>query len=496
MEYFFFSDKERKKYELFKLVQTNQGINISQIIEQKQMSSTNIRRCFQELNEELALIFPEDNTAITYSASDGYQVIFPHYSTSYALNALKLFYIKRSNEFLIFNRLINKHYVSINQLALDISISTSHLYKYIKDIKAFLKKFNLFLNFSFKQSGNTSIVGSEIDKLYFLNIYYWYIYQAIEEPEIVEDYPVAKMATLSPFQQKRLQYLFSISKHGAFKATDVVLNPDSLAIATILQETHSDTLASMAYQGNDHVALLESLFMRIFIPEFDCDQEKQTIAKNALKLKNNKIVNNSKLYLKQLFDTYQIVPSDEHYHTCLYYTLMVHSFLGTTTCDFFTNFEALSTLSDLTTEELNFEKLERELAEFYKDLLTADNGYDFVVTPHNMMSMIKFSSLLLDLSSTPQVLNIHISFSKNNFATQMLKKNLIDIFGSSNISLIDTPQEADVILSDFYQLGMAQDKFYYFDDPYNHTSWDEAIAFIVAKAYKKKALLDHRRSKT
>lgn len=104
----FFSHKEIKKYELFKLVMTNQGININQIIQQTAMSSTNIRRCFQELNEELTLVFPNEKIAITYSANEGYKVMFPHISTSFALNSLKLFYIKGSNEFIIFNKLINK----------------------------------------------------------------------------------------------------------------------------------------------------------------------------------------------------------------------------------------------------------------------------------------------------------------------------------------------------------------------------------------------------
>lgn len=490
MEYFFLSDKEYKKYKLFKTVMNNTGIEMRHIKDHLTMSSTSIRRCLHELNEELTEVFPKKNISIQFSGT-GYSVISDTMPTSFLLDSMKLFYIKQSNEFIILNMLISKRFASVNQLSLQINISPSHLYKYIKNIRIFLSKFNLGIDFSYNDTTNSSLIGNKMDKLYFLNVYYWDIYKAVEWPPfIMKDQSLCPTTSLSPFQERRVHYIRSISKHLTIKNCSFKPDSDLKNICDVFKSFNHHLIDQTELNlPEDPTELLENFFMRLFIPEFDSDVNKLHISQQISELSNNKIVMLSTIFLKSLFDFFAIIPSESQYTICFYYSLIIHIFLNYVNTDFFTNLDVFPKLRELSTEDLSFVELEKSLLHFYEELSTKNKDYPLKLSKANLIYMGNFCYFLLDYCTETQKIKIYVELSKNTFSTQMIKKNLLAIFGHDNIELTDVQTQATIILTDFFQEGMDQEKICHFDNPYSNDSWSNVLSVITSTLYKKKSFI-------
>ncbi|MGX7246005.1 helix-turn-helix domain-containing protein [Enterococcus quebecensis] len=482
---FFLSDKDKRKYELLKTISEYPSIEMRRIKDHLKISSTSIRRFLREINQELAEVFLKHTISIRLSDT-GYSLTSNKIPNSFLLDSMKLFYIKQSNEFNILNALITKRYASVNQLSLKINISPSHLYKYVKRIRVFLSRFKLDINFSDNNTGNSNLAGTEIDKLYFLNVYFWEIYKAVEWPTFLSDtHQIYNTATLSSFQEKRINYISSVSKHPTIKNRKLTTDSDLKEIFNIFQK-FNDTVTSGVPKTP-----IENFFIRLFIPEFDSDLNKLQIAQLARELKNNKIVSLSTIFLNSLFESYQVFPTESQYNACFYHSLVIHIFLKYVNIDFFSPLENCPRVSELTTEDLSFVELEKSLFQFYEELTTQNKNYSIQVSNANLIYMVNFCYFILDYCTETKKVNIYIEFSKNIFSTQMLKKNLLGIFGHDNIELTDSQLQADIILTDFSQEGMEQEKICHFENPYSHGSWTNALLVITSMLYKKKGFVNN-----
>lgn len=490
MEYFFLNEKERKKYKLLKAIIKNESIEMRDIKVHLDVSSTSIRRCLFEINEELSEVFPKSNISIR-SLRTGYSLVANEIQNSFLLDSMKLYYIKNSNEFIILNSLISKRYASVNQLSLQINLSPSHLYKYIKSIRVFLSQYKLDITFSADAKTNTSLIGTEIHKLYFLSIYYWDIYKIIEFPPFLTDNSsLYRTATLSPFQEKRMQQLLSVTKHPAVKINKNKIDPNLKDICEVFSKFNHNLVNSEEADPSELlISPLENFFIRLFIPEFDSDLSKLRIAQLAAKLDKNEIVILSTTFLDTLFETYPVKPNEFQYNVCLYHSLVIHIFLKYVNVDFFNTLESAPRLSGLSTKELSFVDLEADLLQFYKKLTTNNDHYQLRISEVNFVYMVNFSYFLLDYCTDTKKVYVYVELTQNNYSTQMINKNLIAIFGKDNIELTNSQIEADIILTDFYQEGMEAEKIYYFDNPYCHDSWINVLSFITTMLYKKKCFI-------
>lgn len=489
MEYFFLNEKEKKKYNLFKTILKNEMIEMRDIKVHLDISSTSVRRCLLEINEELSEVFPESNISICFFRT-GYSLVDNKLQNSFLLDSMKLFYIKKSNEFIILNILISKRYTSVNQLSLQINISPSHLYKYIKSIRVFLSQYKLDLTFSADAMTNTSLMGTEIHKLYFLSIYYWDIYKTIKFPPFLPDNSsLYQTDTLSSFQEKRIQQLLSVTKHPAIKINKKKIDPNLKDICEIFSKFNHNLISSEEAAPSEFIiSPLENFFIRLFIPEFDSDLSKLRISQLAAQLDNNEIVILSTTFLDTLFETYSVEPNEFQYNVCLYHSLVIHIFLKYVNVDFFNTLESAPRLSGLSTKELSFFDLEADLLQFYKKLTTNNEHYQLHISEVNFVYMVNFSYFLIDYCTDTKKVYICVELTQNNFSTQMINKNLIAIFGNDNIELTNSQMQADIILTDFYQEGMDIEKIYHFDNPYCNDSWTNVLSFITTILYKKSVL--------
>lgn len=490
MQYFFLNNKEKKKYKLFKLIIENKGIEIRRIKDNLEMSSTSVRRCIHEINSELAEVFPQSNISILFLGM-GYSLSPSNIQNSIILEYLKLFYIKQSNEFIILNALLSKRYVSINQLSFQINISTSHLYKYIKNIRTFLGYFKLDISFSPKVVTNSCLIGTKINKLYFLNIYYWDIYRTVEWPYFITDnFSFYENPFLSPFQKKRIQQIFAVSKHPTVKNYQYESDSDLKDICNIFKRFNFNTVNLEKNSPYDNsMTNLESFFIRLFIPEFDSDLIKAQIAQSASVLSHNEIVSLSTTFLNCLFEEYQVEPSEDQYNICFYYSLVMHIFLKYVNVDFFNTLESFPRLRDLSTKDLSFIRLDADLLHFYEELTNRNKQYQLQVSKANTLYMVNFGYSILDYCTDTKKIYIYVELTQNIFSTQMIKKNLVAIFGSENIELINSQKQADIILIDFFQEEMDSKKVYYFENLYSNDSWTNVLSFITAMLYKKKGFI-------
>ncbi|EKZ0456455.1 helix-turn-helix domain-containing protein, partial [Enterococcus faecalis] len=452
-----------------------------------EMSSTSVRRCIHEINSELDEIFPQSNISILFLGM-GYSLSPSNIQNSIILEYLKLFYIKQSNEFIILNALLSKRYVSINQLSFQINISTSHLYKYIKNIRTFLGYFKLDISFSSKEATNSCLIGTKINKLYFLNIYYWDIDRNIEWPYFtIDNFSFYENPFLSPFQKKRIQQILAVSKHPTVKNNQYESDSDFKDICNIFRQFHFNAVnLEQNFPYNDSMTDLECIFIRLFIPEFDSDLIKVHIAQSASVLSHNEIVSLSTTFLNCLFEEYQVKPSKAKYSVCFYYSLVMHIFLKYVNVDFFNTLESFPRLRDLSNKDLSFIRLEADLLLFYEELTNRNKQYQLQVSKANTLYMVNFCYSILDYCIDTKKIYIYVELTQNIFSTQMVKKNLIAIFGRENIELIDSQKLADIIIIDFFQEEMDSKKVYYFENLYSNDSWTNILSFITAMLYKKK----------
>ncbi len=304
----FFIDKTaEKKLALFKLLFFSDNlVSVKDLLTQLQFSKSALFRYLKELEEDLALTFDSQsfllinhNNAYSYKSES-------QLDKSLIVNRLNLYYVKGSIRFKIITALYKKRYTSVDEIANDLYVSPSYLYRQLKAIYAFFDDFHLKLTFKPDSNQSTNFVGSEIHQRFFFAYFYWSVFKGIEWPfkrlpesmydlyyknEIDKKFPKGNLA---PAKATQIGYLLTITFWRVNSRKEYVqLEEELIEILTAISEVNdiSSSIATTWTQLPEEIDNQERLFFNFFtrveVASVDNDEMKEQISKHLLTINSD-----------------------------------------------------------------------------------------------------------------------------------------------------------------------------------------------------------------
>lgn len=457
----FMKKNEANKFDLFKkILFSENGIRIQEIISQCDDSKSTLYRYVQQINEDLALAFPEETLTINQTKSLLYVSIPKTMSFAYVIDFLRFYYITVSPEYSIFSAAANKNFSSLESLAQSINLSPSYTYKNIKSLNALLKSFRIKTAFG-DPSKKTNIYGAESDIRFLLFFAYWDILKGLtwpfnRSPQHFKNLPIPISTTLSPSQNTRLRYFQNITYWRIlYLQEQVSIDDDFLAYLTILNDVNPTrfTLDLKNTLSTDEITTEEAYFSflaRFFIADIDTKEMKQQTAQLFI-ASNLPLATSCQHLLILLKEKYDLV-IDEGDHLLFFYHLMIAllyvKYIG---IDHESVSEYEKHLSLLDVEKKYFYTIENELNKLIRSFGKNEESLKMDLPHHLVNYMTNVLFYIVDSSKKIQPLTIFCQYSKNFYTVDEIKNNLLTIFGNKVIRFTEAIHEADLVISDCYE---------------------------------------------
>lgn len=88
---------------------------------------------------------------------------------------------------------------------------------------------------------------------------------------------------------------------------------------------------------------------------------------------------------------------------------------------------------------------------------------------------------IIDSTRTIVPLYIFCQYSQNFYTLEKIKKYLLTTFGGQAIQFTADIKQANVVISDSYEGDISNRNFFYFDDPFDSTTWEAVTQFVSAR---------------
>lgn len=343
----FFIDKTaEKKLALFKLLFfADEPISVKDILTQLHFSKSTLFRYLKELEEDLALTFEPQSFLLTNENNEYSFKSENQLDKSLIVNRLNLYYIKNSIRFKIITAFYKKRYTSVDEIANDLYVSPSYLYRQLKDIYPLLDDFHLKITFKLEPHQPINLIGTEIHLRFFAVCFYWSAFKGIEWPfkhlpesmydsyyknEIDKKFPKGNLA---PAKATQIGYLLTITfwrihsrkKYVQLDASLVEIlsavsevNDVSSAIATTWTQLPAATITTEK--------LFFNFFTRITIANIDSDEMKEQISAHLLTL-NSEIILYCVAFLEELQHYFNLKMTPKKKLLNLYYVIFYHLYM-------------------------------------------------------------------------------------------------------------------------------------------------------------------------
>ncbi|MDZ5606379.1 helix-turn-helix domain-containing protein [Bacillus pseudomycoides] len=409
----------------------------------------------------------------------------------FALNFLRLFYLKKSTQYLIIDSLLKKKYTTVDDLATDLYLSSPHIYRQINKLKKLFAEFHIQLDFN--SHTETNLISEEKHLRLFAYDFFWNSYKGIEWPftnvnknlirKEINSYSISEKETS---EELRFQYLFSIIYiRGIIRGKCISLNKemdqiiDSFMSVNNLSQSFENTLlySKIPYQRLDINAEKRFLnfTLRMAIFDLDNDEQKRKIVSNLLTL-DNPIMNYTNLFVTDLIQSFQLnlTPTERVYY--LYYFTLLFMFIY---------------YFDTDTQAFNEKKLQKSFfntknhGKIGNDIINFHTNFSkkhprirkkiikkkFNQTFYNVIYFILYSHL-----SRP--IKVYLQFSRTILGKIFIKKQLTSFFSKDQLILTSDTGQADIIISNSYEPFHKGVNFYYIDDFSDPCKWEDLISFI------------------
>ncbi|MGX7150149.1 helix-turn-helix domain-containing protein [Enterococcus ureasiticus] len=484
---------EANKFDLFKkILFSENGIRIQEIIPQCNDSKSTLYRYVQQINEDLALAFPEETLTIQQTKSLLYVSIPETMSFAYVIDFLRFYYITVSPEYAVFSAAADKNFSSSESLAQSINLSPSYTYKNIKSLNALLKPFKIKTAFG-DPSKKTNIYGAESDIRFLLFFAYWDILKGLvwpfnRSPKHFKNLPIPISTALSPSQHTRLRYFQNITYWRIlYLQEQVSIDEDFLTYLMILNEVNPTvfTLDLKSTLSPDEIMTEQAYFSflaRFFIADIDTKEMKKRTAQLFIE-SNLPLANSGQHLLTLLKEKYNLVIDEDDYLIFFYDLMIAFLYVKYIGIDHDSISEYEKHLSLLDVEKKYFYTMEQELNTLIRSFGKNEDSLK-IDLPDNLVNyMTNVLFCIVDSSKKIQPLTIFCQYSKNFYTVNEIKSNLLTIFGSKVIRYAETIHEADLVISDCYEGPIDNEKFFYFDNAFDRHTWRALFAFVNSKLY-------------
>ncbi|TFJ42677.1 hypothetical protein CKN73_03800 [Carnobacterium divergens] len=491
----FFIDKTaEKKLALFKLLFfADEPISVKEILTQLQFSKSTLFRYLKELEEDLASTFDPQSFLLinennVYAYKSETQI-----DKSLIVNRLNLYYVKGSIRFKIILALYKKRYTSVDEVANDLYVSPSYLYRQLKDIYTFLDDFHLKINFKPDIQQSTNFVGSEIHLRFFFVYFYWSVFKGIEWPfkrlpesmydlyyknEIDKHFPKENLA---PAKATQIGYLLTITFWRVNSRKEYIqLDNDLTEILTAICEINdiSSSIATTWTQLPENIVTQEKLFFnfftRIVVASVDSDEMKADIVKHLLTL-DSSIIYYCVSFLDELQLYFNLKMTPQKKMINLYYVILYHLYMRYIKVEHAKYLNDPFQLKELNSPVKLSKSLEASLNKFYSQFIKKNHSFNQSDSSKQLtFSLSYFIINSIELEPIP----VLVHFSNNISGEYLIKNKINTIFGTSNIRFIDDIDQAFLVISDCYEGAIPNENYFYIEEMHNPIIWKGLFDFI------------------
>ena len=492
---FYMKSIDKQKYDLFIFIYFNKkNVSINDISDFFLISTTSANRYIRQLNEDFQQIF-YNNTVKIVNVNNFYHLKNDSGKTiPYVSDILRLNYFRDTIKFKIFEAFIDRHFQSIIELSEYLHSSPPHLYKAIKDLNSLLEKFKIKISFK-KNNISSNIVGErEINFRIFYCFYYWSIFKGLEWPfkrVLPSQVPKLEETKLFTFSQlQRFNYLVVISKYRMYTRKKYIVLDDECSKDLSPYEknnNYSRALFSDHYKISEKIFYHEKLFfnflVRFYISDCDTNEQKIAIAKEFLEL-STPLTRYSEKLLNDLFSTFNTSVSKDSW-LISYYNLnticLYIKYVGLDYSDWHIVQDSLVEDKQNSNSPL-VESFKEEFISYYKNTLSKLSP-PFKLTDEIIKYIARYLFFIVDSNARVDPIKICVQYGRSFYLNDQIKYNINLVF--QNIEYVDTPNCADLIISDSYQGESNNAEYFYLYNVLNENNWKALIETVKELLYKK-----------
>nr|OTO07833.1 hypothetical protein A5880_002103 [Enterococcus sp. 4G2_DIV0659] len=411
---------------------------------------------------------------------------------AYVIDYLRFYYITVSPEYTIFSAAADRNYSSLESLAQSVNLSPSYTYKTLTSLNKLLKPFNIKTAFG-DESKKTNIYGNELDIRFFLFFSYWSILKGLfwpfnRSPKHFKDLPVPISTMLSPSQQTRIRYFQNITYWRILYLQEKInIDSDFLTYLLILNNGNP-TIFTLNFDNvlsTEELRTEEAYFgflARFFISDIDTAEIKKQTAQLFID-SDLPLVSSCHTLLTKLQEKYTLLMSEDDFHFFFYHLMMALIYIQYIGIDYETLQEYEERLFLLDTDTEDFSRIGKELTEFTRSFLKNDSFFKRNLSDGLLNYLVNLLYYIVDSSTKIEPLTIFCQYSKNLYTVDEIKNGLLTIFGKKIIRFTKIITEADIVISDCYEGDIANDNFFYFDNPFDPNLWKQLSSFVNSRLH-------------
>lgn len=491
MESIFMKKNETLRFELLKqLLYAEAGATTQQMMDSFNISSKTFYRYKKQLVDDLDTVFTHGQVTIKKKKLFYIIELAPSLTFSYVLDSMRLYYIRISQKFSILEALLRRHYISVEALAQDLNLSSSHVYSNLTFLNKLLRPFDLTISFS-PSIYKTNFQGAELNIRALGFVLFWNVYKGVEWPfeKTPSSYQTLPLAVndqrLSPSQQIRLRYFQNVTYWRALYRKESLTLSQEFKDYLVYFESVAPTKLFSSLENVDLEQVNEKdeayffgFISRFLIANIDSVEERQVITQSLVQSKLP-LAELTTRTLDKLLAKYKEKLSPDSYlenYYLLIICLIYIRFIGI-------NFRKFL-VDDTTVSKANwFSSDEPSYRSFVKETLGKEPLLRKCMNAGLVSFMAKFFNSILKSGEREAKLRIFIQHSNNHFIYDFVKNNLLTIFGDSTLEFTFDVNEADVIISDAFEGEDSNDNTFHFEHSHDRISWRELILFISGKIY-------------
>jgi hypothetical protein len=461
------------------------------------ISMSTLKRYIESINNDLH----EYKEFVNLSIQDidtSYAIKNPTpFNEYYVIKKIQFLYYSKSIYFQLIRDILLGTVTHLSELVDKLYVSYTYIYKLLLEINSFIVPLGIKIHYS-KQSDRVYMSGSKKDIQLFRIYFFWSTYQGVEWPfthttpdelyAYFRESELKEFSSLSSSKEEKYLYSLAVSTLEANDdEKDLQLSKEFKEILMIFQKTNDCSLPLCRKQSTenkrDEASIEEeqlyfNFICRIFGSANDSENVQYMIGEYLTSLENEVIH-----YCKLLVDSFLSVFSEKYtiefpqliknrllYTFSLYFvnTFYVQFKPATFQQLFHINVDAKVTESVIFIEAKTFFDTFLKENPLPEEICLSDVhlhlAYGLI---HTLLSEIKAPSLA-----------VYIQFSKNMFGQSYIQTQLYNTYGRENIHIASDIDQADIIISDFFENRYKERNYFYLDNLHDNKLWQNLNEFI------------------
>ncbi|WP_086314599.1 hypothetical protein A5821_002182 [Enterococcus sp. 7F3_DIV0205] len=492
----FMGKKERMKFDLFKsIVFSKNGLSFNELMQKHTLTKSTLSRYINDLAQEVEETFDGQVHLVQNAQTGTYQIETSEpYSIGYLVDYIHLFFVKKSGVFFILDGMLKNHYSSIEAMALDLHMSSSALYKQIRELKQMLVPFGGKISFDKVAS---PLTGNEVGIRLFAFYSYWSIFKSTEYDN--QNYPASwweikefeeyfdHTASLSESQRAKLRFIQLITLKRAVRQKNPIEISESFLSDIVYFDTKDSELLpvlkqrlSMEDYHKERALLLYAT--RGLIYNLDSMETKKKIVENYQQ-SSLEIAEYTTKLMAEIQKEFNLEYSEEGYVNFYFYLLILLIYIKHINIDisgYYKNGLSFHSIIDYdeTSVEI-FSKIEKviEQQEFYSKI-----NKKSLKGVMSILTLTIYSGIYLNKKAGS--MSICVIFNNNLILADGIKKIILDIYNRERIIFTNDVLTADLVISDSYEIVNPKTEYFYFDEQLNPEQWGKMIDAINDIFYK------------